>query len=534
MVLVAVVFCGTAALVAAVVQPPRYATSLTFFVTTPSEGITDAYQGGLFSAQRAKSYVDLLTGERLATSIAADKAIGLTPAEVQAELSGESVQDTVLLQATVTDRSPARSQLIAHDLATQFVTLIQGLETPTGQTTSTVKVEVVAGPTFDPTPVSPRPLRNLALGIVLGLLLGLGAAVLREVLDVTIKTATRLQDVTKAPVLATIPFDPTARRRPLAIDADTHSARAEAFRHLRTNLQFVDVDEPLRVVLVTSAVPDEGKSTTAVNLAIAFANAGNSVLLIEGDMRRPRVADYLGLEGAVGLSNVLAGLVECDAALQPWGPYEFWVLPAGFLPPNPSELLGSRNMARLLEEQRERFDIVILDSPPLLPVTDAAVVAAYADGAVLVTRAGKTAHTRVSAAVASLRAVDSRLVGCVLTMARTTRRAGYYGYSYYRSAAGPALTVPSGQPRAAAIDVEPPTVPINGVAAALTGDSGELTPAEPAAGPLGGDAAPDQRAGDARRSGGPAHAAGFDGPAHAAGSDGPAHAAGEDSVRVPR
>jgi capsular exopolysaccharide synthesis family protein len=268
------------------------------------------------------------------------------------------------------------------------------------------------------------------LAALLGLLIGAGAAVLREVLDVTVKTAEALREVAGAPVLAVVPFDATAKQAPLVVAMDSHSARAEALRHLRTNLRFVDVDHPVKVLVITSAVPNEGKSTTAVNLAIAFAEAGSRVLLIEADLRRPRVAGYLGLEGAVGLSNVLAGQVRIDDVVQQWGSHGLRVLSSGFVPPNPSELLGSRNMATLLTQLRDEYDIIIMDTPPLLPVTDAAVVAANADGAVLVTRCGKTSQARIRMALASLRAVDSRVLGCVLNMQPSKGDAGYYYYAY--------------------------------------------------------------------------------------------------------
>jgi len=153
-----------------------------------------------------------------------------------------------------------------------------------------------------------------------------------------------------------------------------------------------------------------------VNLALALAKAGARVLLIEADMRRPKVAEYLGLEGIVGLSNVLAGLVDLDDVVQPWGRHQFYVLRSGFITPNPSELLGSRNMSALLDKQRDNHDMVIVDTPPLLPVTDAAVVAVKADGAVLVTRARRTPRARVTAPLASLRAVDARLPPRVRTL----------------------------------------------------------------------------------------------------------------------
>jgi capsular exopolysaccharide synthesis family protein len=286
---------------------------------------------------------------------------------------------------------------------------------------------VVAGPVLDPVPVSPRPVRGYALAGLLGLLIGVGVAILREMLDVTIKTGETLRLVAAAPVLAVVPFDSKAKRSPLVMSGDPRSARAEAFRRLRTNLQFVDVDHPVQAIVITSSVPDEGKTTTSVNLAFAFAEMGRRVVLIEADLRRPRIAEYLGIEGAVGLSNVLAGQVAVGDVLQQWGHGDLHVLASGFVPPNPSEMLGSRNMAALLIRLRAEFDVIIIDTPPLLPVTDAAVVATHADGAVLVARSGKTAQARVRTALAGLRAVDSRVLGCVLNMQPNK---GNVDYSY--------------------------------------------------------------------------------------------------------
>jgi capsular exopolysaccharide synthesis family protein len=418
-----------------VVRVPQYATTMTFFVTTPSQGgVADSYQGGLFSLQRVKSYAEVLTGDRLAKAVAGDPDIGLTSGQIQGMVTARAVPDTVLLEATVVDSDAARSERVANSLSKHFATLIEALETPVAGSKPAIKVDVVAGPVLNPLPVSPRPLRTFILAGLLGLLIGAGIAILREMLDMTIKTAETLRSVTGAPVLAVVPFDSSARQSPLVMAGDPHSARAEAFRHLRTNLQFVDVDHPVKAIVITSSVPDEGKSTTALNLAIAFAEMGRRVVLIEADLRRPRIAQYLGIEGAIGLSNVLAGQVAVADALQPWGHGHLQVLASGFVPPNPSELLGSRNMSALLTRLRSEFDVILIDTPPMLPVTDAAVVATHADGAVLVARCGKTAQARVRTALASLRAVDAQVLGCVLNMQPTKRSADHYYGTDDRSA----------------------------------------------------------------------------------------------------
>ncbi|AGL16318.1 non-specific protein-tyrosine kinase [Actinoplanes sp. N902-109] len=409
---------------------PRYATSVTFFVTTPNTGVTDAYQGGLFSQQRVKSYASLLVSDRLAQLVAAEPGVGLDARHIRERVAAQAVPETVLLQATVTDTDRDRSARIATVLAGQFKQLVESLETPPGKQVSSVKVEVVAGPELADAPVSPRPVRNLVLAALLGLLTGAAGAVLREVLDTTVKTVEGLQALAAAPVLAAVPFDDDAKEGPRALLGTGHSARAEALRQLRTNLQYVDVDRPVKTLVVTSAVPGEGKSSTACGIAMLFAQAGQRVLIVDADLRRPRIAEYLGLEGAAGLTTVLAGKAAVDDVLQRYGDH-LWVLPSGFLPPNPSELLGSQHMALLMDELRTAFDTIIVDCPPLLPVTDAAVVAARADGALLLARSHKTTTAQVSNAVTALQSVDARLLGCVLNMVAAKGPDAYHYYDEY-------------------------------------------------------------------------------------------------------
>jgi capsular exopolysaccharide synthesis family protein len=383
---------------------------------------------------------------------------------VRGRISAQPVTDTVLLQATVVHPSRFTSRRIAMGVSRQFKRLVEDLETPPGGDKPAVKVEVIAGPRLQPEPVAPRPLRNYGLAAILGLLAGLGVAVLRELLDTTVKTAETLRGVVEAPVLGAVPYDPAARKAPLILRhaAGTGhggapgygdgpgSARAEAFRHLRTNLRFIGVDRPVETIVLTSAVPNEGKSSTSANLAIVLAEAGRRVLLVDADLRRPRLAAYLGLEGAVGLTNVLVGQADVDDVTQPWGPAGLDVLASGFVPPNPSELLGSAHMGDLLRELAEKYDTVLIDAPPLLPVTDAAVLAGRADGALLIVRRGKTSQSQVRTAAQALDAVDARLLGTVLNMVPTKGRSGYYYYHYgygQRSASGTRRAWGRGAPR---------------------------------------------------------------------------------------
>ncbi len=429
LIVLCVLLAAGAAALATMQTTPLYRSGVTFFVSTPTDDARDAFAGGTFSQQRVRSYADIVAGPSTAAAVA-QAVPGLRASDVVDSVTATVVPDTVLLETTVTDASPRRAEQIARGLADSFPGVIAALERPEGGGASPIKVSVVEQPTVAADPVSPRPARNLALALVLGLLLGVGLAVLRETLDNTVKNPEDARDAAGTATLGAIAYDAQASKRPLIVSDSPRSVRSEAFRQLRTNLQFVQVDGPLRSLVLTSSVPKEGKSTTACNLAIAMAQTGVRVCLVEGDLRRPRVADYLGLEGAVGMTDVLIGRVRLEDALQPWGDGMLEVLPSGPLPPNPSELLSSRGMGELMKALEQRFDLVLVDAPPLLPVTDAAILANLSDGAVLCVRVRSTRKDQLTQAAEALRAVDANLLGVTLTMVPTRGPNAYQGYGY--------------------------------------------------------------------------------------------------------
>jgi capsular exopolysaccharide synthesis family protein len=256
----------------------------------------------------------------------------------------------------------------------------------------------------------------------------------RNALDISVKSPEQLRDASGAPILGTIAFDSQVPKRPLIVHEDPQSPRSEAFRQLRTNLQFVDVDNPRKVIVVTSSMPGEGKTTTIVNLAIALASAGARVLLIEADLRRPKAADLLGMERTVGLTNVLSGRVRAEQVIQPWGEGALDMMASGPLPPNPSELLASRHMSEMLTELRKHYDVILIDSPPLLPVTDAAAIAPATDGVMLICRFNETSRSEVESATAAVSAVSAPLLGTVFTMVPSSGPRAYAQYNaYYRA-----------------------------------------------------------------------------------------------------
>lgn len=414
------------------VATPQYQSSTQFFVSTSAANSdpNSVYTGSLFSEARVSSYADIINGPLLAQA-AANHLKGLSAATIQGEVTASAIANTVLLNVTVTDPSPQRARDIAAAIGVIFPPIATRIEASGGQT-SPVKVSVVKPATFSDVPVSPKVVRDLILALLLGLLLGVGLAVVREVLDVSVKDPGEVQSDFGLPTLGIIAYDPEAPKRPLVVQSDPRSPRAEAFRQLRTNLQFLDIDHSPRSLVISSSIPEEGKTTTATNLAITLAQSGSRVVIVEGDLRRPRLATYLGLEAAVGLTSVLVGTVRLEDSIQKWGDSGLHVLASGPTPPNPSELLGSQGMADVIHQLEQRYDFVLIDAPPLLPVTDAAVIATAAGGAVLIVRHGRTKQKQLAHAIGALRAVDATVYGVVLTMVPTKGPdAYYYGYNYH-------------------------------------------------------------------------------------------------------
>jgi len=412
---------------------PQYASSARMFVSTQgtSDDASQANQGGQFSLQRVKSYADLLTGQEIARRVIDSLDLDESPSALADQISASSKLDTVILSVTVTDPDPDRARILADAVAQVFVSYVAELETPPGKDEATIKATVVDPASLGSNPVSPQPLRNIGLGLFLGLLLGAVLTVVRETLDTTVKSARQLEALVPAPIIGTISFDLAAVDTPLVTDLDTYAPRAEAFRVLRTNLQFIDPDIERKVFVITSSLPSEGKTTTAVNLALALAEGGESVALVEGDLRRPKVGEYLRLESSVGLTTVLIGKLPIDEAIQTTANEALAVVTSGATPPNPAELLKSASMSALISTLRGMYDIVLIDAPPLLPVTDGALLAAQADGALLVVRHGKTTADEVQLAVERLQAVGAAPVGVIYNMTPAKGGEGYgYGYGY--------------------------------------------------------------------------------------------------------
>ena len=424
------VVIGLAGLLTAV-QEKSYTAKTQFFVSVSGADTAALQQGSTFTQERVKSYAQLLKTPRALDPVTEALDDDNKASDLAKAINVTTPPDTVLLEVSVTDSSPEHAQEIATAIGETFPAVVSEIERPEGsRRAAPIKVSLVEPASTSSTPTSPVPARNLALGVALGLLLGLALAIVRHLLDTTVRTDDDVEEITDEPVIGAVHFDPRAGKEPLIVESDPSSPRSEAFRAVRTNLMFVDAANHPTTILLTSSIPGEGKSTTIANLALTLAKSGSRVCLIEGDLRRPRLLDYLGLEGSAGLTDVLIERAELDDVLQPYGADKLEVIGAGAIPPNPSELLASEAMSLVLARLSARFDYVLIDTPPVLPVTDAVVLSTKVDGVIVLVGTTIVRKEQLSATLEALGAVNNTLLGLVLNRVGH-KSAGGYGAGYY-------------------------------------------------------------------------------------------------------
>lgn len=410
---------------------PIYSAQTQLFVAIQNSGSAlELQQGNTFSQARVQSYVETARTPIVLQPVIDKLGLDLSTAQLVEKVETSADLNTVIISITAQDTSPTQAAAIAQEIGSSLIEAIASLESPTENGTSPVKLSVVTPAIAPVAPSSPNTRMNLLIGILGGAAIGVSLAVLRTALDTKIRGESDLLRVTGAPILGGISFDADATKKPLLTQAAPQSPRAESFRQIRTNLQFAHVSHESKAVLVTSSLPGEGKTTTATNLAIAMAQSGLSVVLVDADLRRPRVDDYLGLDRNAGLTTALVGTADVNDLLQPWGDENLYVLTSGIIPPNPSELLGSEAMRQLIHRLEHAFEAVIIDAPPLLPVTDAAVLAQQVGGVVLVVGTSKVRAPDLRKSLAALEMVQADLLGLVLNLL-PSRGPDAYAQSYY-------------------------------------------------------------------------------------------------------
>lgn len=428
---VLVALAAAAALVA--LLPVTYEAETRIYVSVDDAESYDLSQRSIYSQELVRSFVELAQSSAVLGPVVEDLDLEETPRELADRISVAAQTGTVILEVTVADDDPEQAAAIATSMTAALDDVVQGLTTSTAGS-GNVTLTTVEEPFTPEGPSFPQPVNILGLGLLAGLAIGIVLLALREVLDTKVRSEEDIAELTDQAVLGGVQYDRRLQKGQLIAHTDVGSPLTESFSTLGTNLQFLAVGQCARSFVISSAIEGEGKSSIAVNLAISLRDAGYRVLLVDADLRRPRVAPMLGLEGAVGLTDVLSGRVDLPDVVQLWGPDELEVLPAGTVPPNPIELLGSEAMAELVAALQREYEIIIFDAPPLLPVSDARVLGALCSGVLLVVAVGKVQKPQLKKAIEALRLVEVKLLGLVPTMLPPKAIVGYS--SAYRQSVG--------------------------------------------------------------------------------------------------
>jgi capsular exopolysaccharide synthesis family protein len=433
----------------ALAQPSLYTSTASAIVATgPAQSVGTAAVASRFAADRIKSYEPLVKSRSVAVFVTKKLRLNVSPSELAKQVSGYVALDSAVLEISATAESPRMAARLAEAWVQGMTVAVDKLESVGsigGETQSIVRLVSFDSATIPDSPSSPDYERAFLYGLTAGFAIGVSFLVLRVRLDSRVRNAKQISDLYEISVIGELPFNQTLHKRAKEANIDDlrsparkrdsrdNRVLAEAIKKLRTNLSYINVDRPPKRIVVTSALPDEGKSTVTLFLANAIAESGKTVIVVDADLRLRSLAKAFGVLEAPGLTDVLVQTVQVEDVLQPVGTTgRLFVLAAGAVPPNPSELLASDAFSALLDKLTAR-GLVLIDAPPLIPVTDAAIAAAKADGALLIIRADKTKLPQVEQALASVSRVNGKVLGVVLnglSKKSTGRKDAYYS-AYY-------------------------------------------------------------------------------------------------------
>lgn len=425
------VLCVIATFVVSKQTTPVYTASASSYFTLPfGQSGTDLFQGSNYTQQQLASYAQLATKPIVLEPVIDDLGLDMKPTELARQVRASAAPDSVIINIAATDPDPQRAADIANAITGEIGRVASKLAPSLSNGDAAITASTIAKATAPSSPSAPNTKRNILGGALAGVFLGVLLALAREVLDHRVRSFEDLPD--GIPVLATL--EKTSASAPsVARSRVDHSEFVfdESLRKLQTSLRFLDVEKPVKVIALTSSIPGEGKTSLSIQFARVLSEGSRRVLLIDADLRRPQVASRLALEAGIGLSDVLAGSVQVEEVTQRALQDGLDVLSCGSAVPNPAELLASHAMESLLEELRGKYEYILIDAPPLLPVADASILSSQADGVLMVARYGKVTRSQITSALEQLHRVDARVLGTVINAVpkpsrRRDGRAAYY------------------------------------------------------------------------------------------------------------
>ncbi|WP_017204647.1 polysaccharide biosynthesis tyrosine autokinase [Microbacterium algeriense] len=408
------------------VDPEYRAEAQVMVIPTRGESTSELLQGSNYVQSLVQTYTLLVVSPTVLDPVIEEVGLDETPNRLARRVDVNVPLNTVVIEIGVTDTSGESAQETANAIASELAVAVGNVSPLGADEKPAVRIETISPARTPTVPISPNTRNNVALGVAAGLVAGVVFAILRRRFATRVATAGALEEITEVPLLGEIPEAADNQTLARIIRAQPDGRVAEAMRQVSASLKFVDVDKNRRVILVTSCSAQEGKSSVGLGLALTLAEGGRSVLFIEADLRRPSTARYTQLEGSVGLTTVLIGDIELDEAVQQWGRPGLDILTAGAQPPNPGQLLSSGELHRVVDEAREKYDYVILDTAPVLSVSDALWLSTMADGTLFVVRANRTKGTDLARALSSLESTRTPVVGIVLNGVRGAAKNPYY------------------------------------------------------------------------------------------------------------
>ena len=431
--------------------------SIYFSMRSATSG-SDINQGSVYTQSQMLSFAQLATTSLVLDRVRDDLDVDLTNAQMRNMTSVSIPQNTVILEITAGSPDAGFASDVANSIAGNLAQVVGEVAPVDDSGTATIVARVIQPAAPAVFQSSPDKQRDALLGAFAGGILAGLALVVWALVDTRVRSEDVLRRVTNLPLLGALPLTQNRKRLPV-VALEPNGSSAEAYRAIRSSLRFSAVEHAISALAVTSSIPGEGKTTTAVNLALTYSEAGMRVLLVDADFRRPQVAETLGIENAVGLTTMLVGAVDFEDAKVPWGDRAMWVLPAGEVPPNPAELLASAKMAQVLDEIKSRFDIMIVDTAPLLSVADATIIAQNVDSTVVVVDVKRARIAQLSQALDALRTVRAEVAGVIFTRVKRRRRDDYY----YSASSAPSASRASERLSPTPSGADPATRPSGGI-----------------------------------------------------------------------
>ena len=396
---------------------PTYRASTTTFVSLArGETVNELVQGTMYTQNLVESFARLATMPTVLDPVIEELDLNMSARSLARTITATTPLDTMFVEISATSRDPELAANVADAVTTSLASTVETIAPSGAEDTPSVTMTVVADAVVPTVPFTPNTKMNVALGGAGGLAVGVALALLLTVLDTRVRGIKDVPSHQDRVLLGIVPRE-RSRRDQVTILGEPHGAGAESYRRIQTNLQFIGAASQLRTLVVSSSVSGEGKSTVALNVAVALAEKGGRVLLVDADLRRPTIATVTGLEPSVGLTTVLVGSAKLEDVTQPWGHPGLDVVVSGDIPPNPAQLIDSAGMQALIDEAAQQYDHVVLDAPPILPVADGVVLARRTDGVVMVVGSARVRRTQVSSALTALDTVGARCLGVVVNFA---------------------------------------------------------------------------------------------------------------------